>query len=292
MLELKLSEMGDHVDYFVIGEATRTFKGIPKSLYLKDTWDRFAKWHHKIRRIEITTPADLDPWKNEINDREELQRGLFDADPDDIIMLSDCDEISKQSALEHLRADTPDNESYYQMIVPQYYFKLNYLQKSYWTADKIKVRWYSPFFAIRRKYVKDLCALRDLARHTDKLEEQGIEFSRVWNAGWHFSFVGNDEFIQNKVSNFDYTWLGEIGPLKSRTNTITSSIYEQQPSPTKIIDSKILNREGFTDKEDFEPCALDDWMPITVLNNLDRWKDWLIFQPNLRTASDILADPL
>ena len=271
MLELKLSEMGDHVDYFVIGEATRTFKGISKPLYLKDNWDRFSKWHHKIRRIEITTPADLDPWKNEINDREELQAGIFDADPDDIIMLSDCDEICKESTLNHLRNDTPDNESYYQIIVPQFYFKLNYLQKSYWTTDNIKVRWYSPFFAIRRKYVKDLCALRDLARHTGKLTH---EFSRVWNAGWHFSFVGNNEFVKNKVENFDYTWLAEVDTTKFN------------------VDNLVLKQAGFNNTESFEPCALDSWMPTTVLNNIERWKDWLILKDNLRSAHDLLNDPL
>ncbi|KAL9107206.1 MAG: hypothetical protein Q9227_007830, partial [Pyrenula ochraceoflavens] len=47
-LEIRMSELWDHVDYFVVVEATRTFTNKPKALHLKPQLHRFEKFYPKL----------------------------------------------------------------------------------------------------------------------------------------------------------------------------------------------------------------------------------------------------
>jgi beta-1,4-mannosyl-glycoprotein beta-1,4-N-acetylglucosaminyltransferase len=53
MLEIRLHELYDYVTLFLIVESDQTFSGKRKPLYLKENWSRFAKYHDKIRHVEI-----------------------------------------------------------------------------------------------------------------------------------------------------------------------------------------------------------------------------------------------
>ena len=47
-LEIRLNELKDQVDYFVILESATTFTGLPKPLHLKDNWEHFSAFHGQI----------------------------------------------------------------------------------------------------------------------------------------------------------------------------------------------------------------------------------------------------
>lgn len=68
MLEVHLYELYDHVTLFLIAESTRTLSGKTKPLYLKENWARYAKYHDKIRRVEVDldiVQKSSDAWDNE-----------------------------------------------------------------------------------------------------------------------------------------------------------------------------------------------------------------------------------
>ncbi len=73
ILEIRLYELYDHVTLFLIAESDQTFSGKPKPLYLKENWSRFAKYHDKIRRVEInltdTKSHKTDSWSREAKSR-------------------------------------------------------------------------------------------------------------------------------------------------------------------------------------------------------------------------------
>ena len=54
MLEIRLYELYDYVQLFLIAESNRTLSGKSKPLYLKENWSRFHRYHDKIRRIEVS----------------------------------------------------------------------------------------------------------------------------------------------------------------------------------------------------------------------------------------------
>jgi beta-1,4-mannosyl-glycoprotein beta-1,4-N-acetylglucosaminyltransferase len=80
LLELRLEELYDYVDYFVIVESDRTFTNIPKPYYFEDNKNRYSKYLDKIRHFKITSPGHKNPWDNECHQRNELKRGCSDAD--------------------------------------------------------------------------------------------------------------------------------------------------------------------------------------------------------------------
>ena len=105
LLELRLEELWDTVDYFVIAEAGHTHQGSPKPYHLLDeNWDRFEKYHSKIRHIKVDDmPNTANSWENENHQRRSLQRGLTDMQPEDLIITGDADEIVRPEIIELIK---------------------------------------------------------------------------------------------------------------------------------------------------------------------------------------------
>lgn len=263
MLELHLSEMYDHVDYFIIGEANRSFKGEPKPYNLLDNWERFKPWADKIRRIQIDSIPHPDPWVNEDLDREFLKHGLHDAEEWDIIICSDCDEILSSTALGNMRKLT--QYWYFALNVPQFYYRLNYLMTEWSTTDGYRVIWHTMGRAPRYKYLGEINGMRKLKGHQNNDNEV-----TVWHAGWHFSFMGDEQFVYQKLKTFDYTWLGEF---KAQTYDLDKCIQEN-----RWIDNDAK----------FELARVNTYFPQTVINNRERWDKWIIQRDNLRDVRNIL----
>ena len=96
MLEFKLAEMSPWVDHFVIVEAARTFTGLPKPLYFAERRDDFRNYADKIIHVVVDAGPDerTPPWAREFFQRDSAIKGLSGVmAPDDIVLLSDADEI-------------------------------------------------------------------------------------------------------------------------------------------------------------------------------------------------------
>ena len=110
VLELRLNSLDKYVDYFVIVESEFTHKGDKRNL--KFNHKKFEKFKNKIiYKIYNEPPKDIELVNNEDNEklkqkkyimnalkRENYQRnciqeGLKDADPTDMILISDLDEV-------------------------------------------------------------------------------------------------------------------------------------------------------------------------------------------------------
>jgi len=110
-LEIRLNELHNEVDYFVIVESTRTFTNNPKPLYLKENLKRFAQFGPQI----IYHALDVEMEDSSTWDREHFQRNsLLDAvfpsligpqapNLGDVILVSDVDEIPRPSTIKLLR---------------------------------------------------------------------------------------------------------------------------------------------------------------------------------------------
>lgn len=108
---MRLEELNDHVDYFVLVESVETQRGDPKPLYFQENQHLFEKYLPKIKHIivdERLASDTIDPTTGLCWDRENFQRkciikGLHQCDDLDIIMISDLDEIPRGQALETLK---------------------------------------------------------------------------------------------------------------------------------------------------------------------------------------------
>ncbi|KAI5294246.1 hypothetical protein KEM52_004393 [Ascosphaera acerosa] len=112
-LEIRLNELNESVDYFVIVEANTTFSRLPKPLHLKDNWDKFSEFHPKMIRhtIEGQDPDEQDQWDHEVWQRNSMLTQVFpklrgEQEPHlgDVLLVSDLDEIPRPETVSLLRA--------------------------------------------------------------------------------------------------------------------------------------------------------------------------------------------
>ncbi|KAI8341427.1 glycosyltransferase family 17 protein [Chlamydoabsidia padenii] len=106
LLEIRLAELWDAVDMFIILESNSTFTGTTKPLVFLENQDRFAfakdKIHHKVIYQDGTLPAGETPFYNENAMRHEMNRVFQEVGVtrDDWIIMSDVDEIVRGKTVE------------------------------------------------------------------------------------------------------------------------------------------------------------------------------------------------
>jgi beta-1,4-mannosyl-glycoprotein beta-1,4-N-acetylglucosaminyltransferase len=104
-LEIRLSELSEIVDLFVICESNFTFSGKSKPLYLTENIDNFSAYSHKIKVIiEENKHKTKIPMIREIHQRKRITKYLktLSLTKNDLIIYSDCDEIPRSSVIEKL----------------------------------------------------------------------------------------------------------------------------------------------------------------------------------------------
>ena len=255
LLELRLKELYNHVDKFVIVEATHTFQCEPKELVLKNNWERFAQWHDKMIHVVVDDmPNTGDAWANDFHQRNAIARGLVDADEDDLVIICDGDEILRPEVIDNMRNNPRD---IYGFRTPYFNFKFNYMlvenHESYcvWiTAGKKKFIGNPEDFRARRFQLTTLDYEYDDGRV--KMYE---------HAGWHFTYMGDTEWVKNKLKSFAHTELNKPEIL-AQVN----------------VDDMMEKGVGFNplDPRPFVKVALDDYFPKTILSNKERYKDFIV----------------
>ncbi|MBY0585798.1 class I SAM-dependent methyltransferase [bacterium] len=181
LLELRLQELEEVVDHFVLVESDRTFTGLPKLL-------KFRRWRHLFRYFDdrltyIVVDDDIegeDPWRRESYQRNAIARGLNRAKPTDIIMISDADEVPSRTVISKLQTSSK------RITLEQ---SLHY----YWLDCRLSIPWHGTVampYALMRSPQEE----RD-ARVTNPVMEHG---------GWHFSYLGGVERIREKIGAFSH----------------------------------------------------------------------------------------
>ncbi|MBR1806142.1 MAG: hypothetical protein IJ774_07140 [Selenomonadaceae bacterium] len=111
LLELRLESLYDVVDRFVIVEADKTHANKPKPFNFRDNVERYRKFLPKIEYIMDTSTVPfkgVGDWSIENNQRNNIMQGLTDAEPDDLIMISDVDEFPDPATIKIIRDSFTD----------------------------------------------------------------------------------------------------------------------------------------------------------------------------------------
>ena len=182
-LEVRLNELYDTVDYFIISEATKTHSNQPKPLYLLDNFSKFEKFKDKIIHVVVTDmPDHEDHWARERHQRDKIAHALNEkAKDNDLIILSDCDEVPRASViknitLEHGQLANLDMDCF------QYFYNLK--GRNSWNMGKVCN--YSTF-----KLYNTASDIRNSGAHLN-----------VEKAGWHFGYIGGLERVVKKIQSF------------------------------------------------------------------------------------------
>jgi hypothetical protein len=243
ILELRLREHYDKVDQFVIVECDKTFTGIHKEFNFEQHGDRFKPWMDKIHHLKLTLDnPNKNAWANEHWQRNQMSLGWQGLGADDVIIMSDVDEILRPETLQYIR-DT--NYSFYSMAMPTFYFRFNYMD-------------------ITDNYPWTASAFRGFQTTGQRMREMheipGRSKIKLHHAGWHFSYLGDTDALKTKLKSFSHTELN----VPSIVNNID-------------IEQYIANgRDFFRPNEVWSSVKVDEYFPKTILNDLTRYKDLIV----------------
>lgn len=208
-LEIRLRELYDHVDYFVIVESATTFQGNPKPLLIKESLGRFRPYQDKIIYHELEVPPDFAPkraW-----DWEDLQRDAMydqvvsrlvgDLKPikGDVIVVADVDEIPRRETLLLLR--TCSFPKRLTLASKFYYYSYQFLHVgSEWAHPQ--ATWYDGSATVRPTNLRNGDGGLPLLRDREMLT--------LGNAAWHCSscFSTMAEFL-TKMESFSHGWMND-----------------------------------------------------------------------------------
>jgi beta-1,4-mannosyl-glycoprotein beta-1,4-N-acetylglucosaminyltransferase len=243
LLEIRLNELNDVVDHFVIVEGENTFQGKSKPMYFLDNKERYEKFLSKIIHVRIPSEklSSSNPWDNERTSFDSCLNGLLNADDEDIIIISTVDEIPSASSIRQ----SIEFGATCKIIHQFFYF---YLNTKYWSYDTTRTTWngscVTKYITIKNKEIRDwFMSTRD--------HGFGI------NGGWHFSFLGDGKNAFEKVNSYSH----------NEYNHISEEFYQKNLEELKDPFSR--NITGFHSFEDLNN------LPKYVQENLNKFKKYI-----------------
>ena len=252
MVDLRMNILDPYVDFFVISESTKTHQGQNKKINFDIK--NFPQFKDKIKFLV----ADYDKKINfenhtggesiiEQHQRNYLINGLKDASPDDLIILSDSDEIPDLSKIKNINR----NKKFIAFSQKMFMYKLNLLnvEESDWIGSKIT----------KKKNISSMQDLRNLKFKNYPFWRIDKRHLQIIEGGWHFSFLQTPGQILKKVKSFSH---GEFN----------NSLLNENSIEEKILKNEDIFNRGFTLKR----IDLNENFPKYIYNNQEKFSKWII----------------
>ena len=281
ILDFRLNYLNKYVDKFVIVESSYTHSG--KKRELQFDIQKYGKFKDKITYIVLDIEPEglsningnesydeknskyiLNALKRENHQRNFISKGIKDALPDDIIIVSDVDEIPN---LEINNLNKLENKI---ILFNQkfFYYKFNLKLKSFdWYGSKAckRANLLSPQWLRNIKSKKYPIWRFDTL--FSKTKYQNIFF--VKNGGWHFSNMKSAEEIEKKMSTYLHHREYDLNPLG------TKKINEIMKNKKAIYNLRAdMKADKFNNAQDLIVAKTSE-LPLYIQKNLEKYKDWI-----------------
>lgn len=259
LFELRLKTLNHLVDKFVVCEATKTHSGSKKDLCFD--LNRFKKITDKIEYIVVDDMPERSKLSNEkyplynyqIN---MLSKGLSEAKENDLIIVSDEDEIPNPISIKNFNYNKYKFGIFMQKI---FYYKLNIQNKSEANGDM----WPGSRICLK-KHLKKFSWFRAL-----KMKNKYAPFWKFWkeknidlinNGGWHFTYLMSCEKIAEKIKSSEHSEFN---------NETFTNVEKIKNRVKKLIDP-------FDRGHDLQKVEVDNSFPNEIINNQDYYKEWIV----------------
>lgn len=185
LLQIRLLELQNHVDFFVIVESNLTNTNRPKPWIFEQNIDKFRPYLSKIRYIKYISPGIDNPWHNENSQRCAINQGIADAGSDDLIIVADVDEIPRAESIDLIRDHGADLFGFH---MPLFNFKFNFMRTNPGRYDI----WAT---AAPAHWVKSNSpqAVRNL--------KESSAINKIHHGGWHFGYFGDTNYLREKAKD-------------------------------------------------------------------------------------------
>ena len=281
VLDVRLNTLDKFVDYFVIVESKFTHRGDKRKLNFNH--EKFSKFKDKIiylvyeetsNMIEEVDDKDsevinsgkyiLNAALRENGQRNYIQNGLKKADDDDIILISDVDEIPNLSKINFNQL----NQKIILFKQDMFYYKFNLcIPDLKWTGTK----------ACKKKDLINPQWIRNIKDRKYPFFRLDTYFSNtkyisikiIENGGWHFSNIKNAKQIEHKLKSYLHHREFDLKPLT--TEDIEKIIKDKKAIYDLKVDKRV-NKIGDGSKlTKFELNKL----PMHIQENYNTYKEWI-----------------
>ena len=278
MMELRFNILNEYVDKFVIVESQFSHSGNKKKLNFDI--NRYKKFKDKIIYLVIDSePKDIIKLKNDNSDSvskrlnsikrveqsyDHIKFGLKDARQEDLILLSDNDEIPN---LNKCNLNNIGNKIYiFQQKIFNYKFNLFY--------DLIP--WYGTR-ACKFKTIKSFPWLKNLKNKKypfwrldiffNKLKSMNIEI--ISNGGWHFNNLKTAQELYIKLINQGHH--NEFDASEITVEELQNKINNRLAFYNHKADKKENNKYNF----EYKLKKIQDYeLPKYLIENKDKYSEW------------------
>lgn len=271
LLEIRLNILKDVVDRFVLVEATRTHSGEDKPLHYELNRERFAAFADRIVHVVVRDlPAKVDPtaWTQENLQRNRISKGLAGAEADDIVMVSDLDEIPDPARVIEAAERIAKDDAMLVLDQTMFYYYVNYIDQGF------------PIWRMGTKiqsYRKFLHGLDDVNVPYSRFNVEALNRGttpnkiRIWDGaerladgGWHFSYLGGTEAIVRKLRSFAHCEFSTA-----------------ECSDPELVRKRVASGEDLFGREGHSYCAVpvDDSFPRYLRENRERYSALFLPDP-------------
>lgn len=267
ILKLRLHILDPLVDRFVIEEATHTFSGLPKELCFEKNREMFEEFLPKITYLVVdNSPKEISTHERDKFQKNALAKALTDASDEDVLILSDVDEIPNPAVLHEL-VKRFDPDKIYHLAQRNFYCYLNMeevsgnllsitgefpgVERRMWLGTKV--------FAKKNIPESGIIDLREISPEDPRSV-------RVADGGWHFGYMGSCH--ETDVSK-------RVG---TKVVAAAHQEYNTEDVLAEVKDRLILGEDIFGRNAVFQWAVVDESYPQYLLEHKSEY-DYLIMPP-------------
>ena len=278
MMDVRFNVLNHYVSKFIVVESTFSHSGKKKKLNFNI--DDYPKFKDKIiylvidhEPIELIKKEnlELDSVSKRLNSLKRIEqsynymtKGVKDASDDDLIMLSDNDEIPD---LSKLNLDKIENNF---VIFEQlfFYYKFNLLYD--------RMSWYGTK-ACKKKKLKKFSTLRNIKNKKYPFWRIDTIFSDtkqknvriIKNGGWHFTNLKTPDELFEKLSNFGHH--DEFEKLNITIESLKDKINKKEVFYDHFADKEIKDKWS----DSYKLKKIDNsFLPKYLNDNHEKFNEW------------------
>jgi len=239
LLEIRLNELKDVVDVFVLTESPWTFSGIEKPLFYRENKDRFKGF--KIIEATYYPTGKCIPTEYEKRQKQyNLDYAYAISESGSVYIQGDCDEIPKADVLKKALEEKWESA---RLVMTMFYYWMN--------CKEVETK---------RVWKNTMLFRKD--RPVEYNGRQNYLVDRVYkNAGWHFSFLGD---VKEKLRSWGHSEEYNKPPFNT----------DEYIKQCKETGKDLFARKGKR-RINFEFTQDLSYLPEYVKDNLDRFRKYI-----------------
>tara|TARA_B100001964_G_scaffold242512_1_gene317586 strand:+ start:11145 stop:12014 length:870 start_codon:yes stop_codon:yes gene_type:complete len=281
ILDVRLNYLNKFVDYFIIVESTFNHRGQKKELNFDIK--KFSQFKNKIRyyilddqpkdieEVDINDSEDeknskyiLNGYRRDHFQRNHIIEGIKDAQENDIIIISDIDEIPK---LENINFEKLKNKLIF-FKQKMCYYKFNLFHKNY--------DWFGSRACIKKMLLSPQW-LRDIKTKSYPFWRLDLLFSKkkysnikmVNDGGWHFSYLNTPELIEQKLKSYTHHREYDLNPIG--IENLKKRIENRESVYNLNLDQR---KNQFSEGVSLDFLEMNE-LPEYIAENKIKYKNWL-----------------